>query len=153
MSWTEAVGLLGALGLGALGAAIVQGFTGARAAGAQRLHETTLREQDRQHELRMGQLADARSVRDRRSQRLHDNLASMVEMALRLGERTNRLRLWPDQFDKPDPWLDAAVDKIFDLRALIVLDAETEPLMRAVDDASLAYRQFLLAIEARKDMV
>ena len=40
-----------------------------------------------------------------------------------------------------------------DLWALIVLDAETEPLMCAVDDASIAYRQFLSAIETRKKMI
>lgn len=145
MSWLVVSSLVGALGLGALGAAVVQGFVNSRTSEAQRKHEATLRELDREHAIHLAELADARSVRDRRSQRIHSNLLALAEVVLRF-EDDMALRSDPDNYGETHQGLNEAYRKLIEVRATIVLDAETEPLLRHVNDIVAEHQRFLLAL-------
>jgi hypothetical protein len=68
-----------------------------------RQQEAALRERDRRHESRLQELADLRSLRDLKIQRLRTNLGTLVDVALKLGDREFQLRMEPLRFVDPDP--------------------------------------------------
>ena len=139
--------VVSAFGFGALGAAIVQVVGGALAGRAQRQHEADIRQLDRDHELRSQQLADERARRDHREARVYTNLVALADLMLNLGARVEGLQLHPARYRDSGPGFFDAMDLIAPLRASIVLDAETEPLLRQVKEAETQYREFLADLE------
>ena len=139
--------LLGVLGTGALGATVVQAVVSGFSGRSQRRHEASLRQTDRDHELRVQQLADERARRDHREGRIYSNLEAMAELMVHLGARVELLRSNPSQCAEPSYEVTDALAKVMSFRASMVLDAETEPLIRLVKEAEDGYAAYLLDLK------
>jgi hypothetical protein len=100
----------------------------------------------RSHETEMQKLADARTLRDRKIERTWKGLNVVSEVALDLLDATNRLWLHQDKVvDEVDHVQDEADKKLAPVRAALVLDGDTELLLRQVVECSNDYRKFAVA--------
>jgi hypothetical protein len=101
----------------------------------------------RSHEARMQKLADARVLRDRKIERVWKGLNVVCEVALDLHDANSRL--WLHQgaaLDEVDRVQSEAERKLAPGRASLVLDADTESLLRQVVECSIDYRKFAVAM-------
>jgi hypothetical protein len=101
----------------------------------------------RSHEARMQKLADARALRDRKIERVWTGLNVVCEVALDLHDASSRLWLHQGKaLDEVDRIQIETDRKLAPVRASLVLDADTESLLRQVVDCSNDYRKFAVAL-------
>ena len=116
-----------------------------------RQQEVVLRELDRQHEGRLLELGDLRALRDLKVERLRTNLVTLLDAALRLGDREIALRMNPARFTDPDPGLEQARTRLVDLRPVLLLDTESESLLRDVGELTRDDDTYLIALRHWQD--
>jgi hypothetical protein len=112
-----------------------------------RQQEAALRDLDRRHESRLQELADQRELRDLKVERLRTNLVTLTDAALKLGDREFELRMDPLRFTDPDPAFEQARKRLSEVRSVLVLDAESERLLRSLVDLMREYDAYLLALD------
>ncbi len=118
----------------------------------QETHAATLRGLDREHERRLQELADRRSLRDQKVDRLRTNLVAVTDAALKLGDREYELRMAPNRLFEPAPVVDEARKRLDELRAELVLDIESERLLRAISDVLQQHDVYVIALRHWKDL-
>ncbi len=118
----------------------------------QETHEAALRNLDRQHERRLQEFADQRGLRDLKAERLRTNLVTLIDAAMKLGDRALQLRMEPDRFVDPDPAFDQARTRLSDLRPALLLDTESERLLRAMAELTRQYDVYLIALRQWRDL-
>jgi len=112
----------------------------------QQMHEANLRALDRQHEERLQEVADRRALRDVKVERLRTNLIALTDAALKLGDRELELRMSPHRFADPATIVDQARTRLAELRPELILDTESERLLRAMADAIQQYDAYIMAL-------
>jgi hypothetical protein len=101
----------------------------------------------RSHETTMEKLADARALRDRKIERLWRGLTVVCEVALDLLDATNRLWLHQARvIDEADRVQYEADAKLAQVGAALVLDSDSEGLVRQVVECSDDYRKYVVAM-------
>jgi len=102
----------------------------------------------RNHEREMEKLRDARALRDRKLERNRRGLLVVVEVAFDLLQASNRLFLWPsDSVGEVREVMSKADKKLEPVRAALILDGDTESLLRGVVECSNGYRMLGQATE------
>ena len=114
---------------------------------ADRDHETELRRLDHEHELLRDRLADRRTVRDRRVDRIYKNLSTILEGVLALGELVDHLRRKPLDYRNDSPEVDKALATITIERTALLIDEETTALFNRLGQALTAHRVWWQSIE------
>jgi hypothetical protein len=108
----------------------------------------------RSHETKMEKLADARALRDRKIERVWKGLNVVCEVALDLLEASNRIFASPANTLAEADRVQSEADKKLDpIRADLVLDGDTESLLRQVVRCSNDYRKLSDALREEQDRV
>src|SRR5215472_17306217 len=111
-----------------------------------RRQEVAMRDLDRKHGSRLHELADLRALRNLKVERLRTNLLAVTDAALKFGDREFDLRMNPRRFADPAPVVDQARERLNDLRPVLLLDTESERLLRAMADLARQYDTHLIAL-------
>jgi len=111
-----------------------------------RRQEVAMRDLHRKHETRLHELADLRALRDLKVERLRTNLLAVIDAALKFGDREFDLRMRPRRFADPAPAVDQARKRLNDLRPVLILDTESERLLRAVADLVREYDTYVITL-------
>ena len=111
-----------------------------------RRQEVAIRDLDRKYESRLHELADLRALRNLKVERLRTNLLAVTDAALKFGDREFDLRMKPRHFADPAPAVDQARERLNDLRPVLLLDTQSERLLRAIADLLREYDTYLIAL-------
>jgi phosphoglycolate phosphatase-like HAD superfamily hydrolase len=76
----------------------------------------------------------------------------LVDAALKLGDRELQLRMEPLRFAEPDPAFEQARARLADIRSALVLDTESERLLRDMSVMTRQYDSYLIALRHWQDL-
>jgi hypothetical protein len=97
-----------------------------------RKHETQLREEDREHERLMQAIADQRSQRDHRGERIYVNVHEVVRLAIGIGDHVTDLLSHPETYMSRYDKVNSAINGLKEIQATVTLDLETAALFSKV---------------------